>query len=316
MDPQLTSIQPGGGVVIRLEQAWGRVRRWCLKTFRRGYVARMRALRRGDRNGCPHEVLDPRDLKFYRNQRGYWWAREDDPFRWRDRLPFARVGLAELFVLSALYFGTAAVLVTLALVSKWEGPLALTVWTLAAASGALGALVVWFFRNPQRTTPTEPGLIISPADGRVVEVREIEYDEYLDGPAVMVGVFLSLLNVHTNRMPVGCRVIGLSYRPGKCLNALRSEASRENECLEIRIEASEEPHRRMIVRQITGAVARRIVCWLKPGDELARGEEFGMIKLGSRAELVLPREPGLELCVGLGDAIRSGSTVLARYGRD
>ncbi|HUG90591.1 MAG TPA: phosphatidylserine decarboxylase family protein [Planctomycetaceae bacterium] len=313
MDPRLTWIQPGGGVIVRLELAWGRWRRWFLKTFRRTYVARMRDLRQGARNGCPHEVLDPRDLKFHRNQDGYWWAAQDDPFRWRDRLPFARAGLAELLVLSLLFFGTAGVLGWVVAARGGTGSAAVLGWTAVAVSAALGALVVWFFRNPRRQIPQDAGLVVSPADGKVVEVREIEHDEFIGGPALMVGVFLSLLNVHTNRMPVGCRVIGLRYRPGKCLNAMRPEASRENEQLEIRIEDNAPPHRRLILRQITGAVARRIVCWLKPGDELERGQEFGMIKLGSRAELVLPREPGLELRVQIGDKIRAGATVVARY---
>ena len=313
MDPQLTWIQPGGGVIVHLELAWGRLRRWYLKTFRKGYVARMRELRRGDRNGCPHEVLDPRDVKFHRNQPGYWWDAEHDPFRWRDRLPFARVGLAELLILSTFWFGLAGLVGWLTVSLGWSGIAAVVAWTAVAAAAALGSLIVWFFRNPRRLVPQGTGLVVSPADGKVVEIREIEHDEFIGGPAVMVGVFLSLLNVHTNRMPVAGRVIGLRYRPGKCLNAMRPEASRENERLEIRIESHDVPHHRMILRQITGAVARRIVCWLKPGDELARGEEFGMIKLGSRAELVLPREPGLELEVQIGDKIRSGSTVVARY---
>ena len=99
MDPQIKNIQPGGGVVIQLELAWGRLRRWYLKSLRPNFVARMRQTRRGDFNPCPHEVLDPRDLKFYRNQGGYFWEPQDDPFLWRDHLPFARVGLAELIVI-------------------------------------------------------------------------------------------------------------------------------------------------------------------------------------------------------------------------
>ncbi len=98
MDPQLTSIQPGGGPIYRLELAWGRLRRAYLKAFRPRYRMRMRQKRRGEFNGCPHEVLDPRDVKFFRNQGGYYWRPQDDPFAWRDRLPFARVGLAELIV--------------------------------------------------------------------------------------------------------------------------------------------------------------------------------------------------------------------------
>ena len=99
MDPQLTSIQPGGGPIYRLELAWGRLRRAYLKAFRPRYRMRMRQKRRGEFNGCPHEVLDPRDVKFFRNQGGYYWRPQDDPFAWRERLRFARVGLAELIVI-------------------------------------------------------------------------------------------------------------------------------------------------------------------------------------------------------------------------
>ncbi len=90
------SVQPGGGVCYRIELAWGRWRRWWLKQFRPGYVRRMAALRRGDPAGAPHEILDPRDLKYCRNRCACDWDPADDPFRWRDRLPFARWGLAEL----------------------------------------------------------------------------------------------------------------------------------------------------------------------------------------------------------------------------
>ena len=107
MDRQLTSIQPGGGACLRLELAWGRLRRWWLKRFRPAYVARMASLRQGEQNACPFEVLDPRDVKFYRNQGGYYWNAADDPFAWRDRLPFARVGLTELWVISGLFVALA-----------------------------------------------------------------------------------------------------------------------------------------------------------------------------------------------------------------
>ncbi|MGV2340050.1 MAG UNVERIFIED_CONTAM: phosphatidylserine decarboxylase [Planctomycetaceae bacterium] len=113
--------------------------------------------------------------------------------------------------------------------------------------------------------------------------------------------------------PIAGRVIGLRYRPGKYLNALRPESARENEQLAVYIEESGRPHRGMIVRQITGAIARRIVCWLKPADTLSAGEQFGMIKLGSRTELVIPAETGLEIQVRPGDKVKAGTTVLARY---
>jgi phosphatidylserine decarboxylase len=119
--------------------------------------------------------------------------------------------------------------------------------------------------------------------------------------------------VHINRSPIRARVIGLRYKPGKMLNALRPESARLNEQLAVRIEEEAPPHRRMTVRQITGQFARRIVCWLKPGDVLDAGEQFGMIKLGSRTELVLPCETGLEITVKVGEKVLAGSTIVARY---
>jgi phosphatidylserine decarboxylase len=307
---------------MRLELAWGHVRRWYLKTFRRGYIAKMETLRRGDKNVCPFEVLDPRDVKFYRNLGGYYWEPQDDPFTWRDRLGFARAGLTELWLITGGFFASSAVLtVILAWLagaatepSAFSNPvllwgLCLFAWTPAV----LGFFIIWFFRNPRRTIPQAPGMVVSPADGKVVHIEEIEYDEFVGGPAVVIGIFLSIFNVHINRVPVSARVIGIRYRKGKFLNALRPESARENEQLALRIEESTAPFRRMIVRQITGAIARRIVCWAKPGDEFAVGEQFGMIKLGSRTELVLPREPGMHLETRLGQMVHAGSSVLARY---
>lgn len=299
LDPQLTSIQPGGGFVMRIELAWGHVRRCYLKRFRRRYVERMRQARRGDPRGCPHDVLDPRDVKFYRNQQGHYWLPEDDPFRWRDRLPFARPGLAEL-----LLIGGGALVLSLGLAFVW--------WPAAIVPAVLGLFVAWFFRDPERRVPSGSGVVVAPADGKVVAIEEIDHDELLGGPAVLIGIFLSVFNVHVNRAPVKSRVLGLSYRRGKFLNALRPESARENEQLEIRLEEVEPPFRVMRLRQIAGAIARRIVCWVAPGDQLARGERCGMIKLGSRTELVLPRK-GLELSARLGQTVKAGRTELARY---
>jgi phosphatidylserine decarboxylase len=119
--------------------------------------------------------------------------------------------------------------------------------------------------------------------------------------------------VHVNRMPVPARVIGLRYKRGKMLDARRPEAAEQNEQLAVRIESEAPPYRRMVVRQITGLIARRIVCWLRPGDVLAAGERFGMIKFGSRTELVLPCETGLVITVKKGDKVQAGSTIVARY---
>lgn len=301
MDPQIRCIQPGSGLCFRIELLWGYVRRAYLKTFRAGYVRRMAALRLRDPSECPHEVLDPRDLKFYTNVCGQVWAPEVDPFRYRNNLPFAREGLAELFLMAGGLFLLA--LLAIRFVNVW----------MAIPFLVLALFICYFFRNPVRSIPAGPGLLVSPADGKVVTIESIDHDEFLGGPAILIGIFLSVFNVHINRMPTNVRVIGMTYRPGKFLNALRPRSAQENERLEIRLEDNEMPERRYRVRQIAGAIARRIVCRAAPSDEFARGESFGMIKLGSRTELIIPAQPGLKLEVRIGDHLQAGSTLVARY---
>ncbi len=118
----------------------------------------------------------------------------------------------------------------------------------------------------------------------------------MGGPAVRIGIFLSIFNVHLNRSPLAARVIALRYSPGEFLNALRPESALRNENMWIALEEDAPPYRRLVVRQISGAIARRIVCDLRPGEVIARGHVFGMIKLGSRTELILPARgrPGSE----------------------
>lgn len=285
---------------MRLELAWGHVRRAYLKTFRAGYVRRMRGLRRGQSNACPHDVLDPRDVKFYRNQAGYYWDPSDDPFGWRDRLPFARAGLAELLLIAG---GFALLAIGAFWINGW----------LAVVPALIALEVVWFFRDPPRRIPALPGQIVAPADGKVVAIERIEHDDFIGGPCICFGIFLSIFNVHINRSPATCRLIGQTYRRGKFLNALRPESARENEQLATRLQEPVAPYRRMVVRQITGAIARRIVCWAGPGDELLRGERFGMIKLGSRTELLIPVEKAISIQVKLGDTIYAGKTIMAVY---
>jgi phosphatidylserine decarboxylase len=298
MDPQVTTIQPGGGIVMSLELLWGRCRRSLLRRFRPQYVEKMRSKRRGSQGGCPFDPVDSRDVKYYRNQATYWWPPEDDPFAWRDRLPFVRVGLAELICLGGL-----AAIATFFLAWLW--------WPLAIPAAIVLLSIVWFFRDPQRNVPQGPGEIVSPADGKVVAITEI--DDPLLGPAIEIGIFLSIFNVHANRSPVAGRVVGIEYRPGKMLNALRPESAKENERLEVRVESASDPQLLFRVRQITGQFARRIVCWVRPGDALQRGEMFGMIKLGSRTELVLPKRAGLNILVNIGQKVQAGSSLMARY---
>ncbi len=297
----LTSVQPGGGVCYQIELAWGRWRRWYLRTFRPGYIRKMAELRRGSTDGAPHEILDPRDLKYCRNRCECDWDPVHDPFRRRDRLPFARWGLAELQLM-----GYPLVALTVATVI-WGH------WALATIPLVLLAFVLYFFRDPARAIPVEPGLLVSPADGTIAEVTKLEHDEFIGGPAVRIGIFLSIFNVHINRSPAAARVIRLRYTPGLFLNALKAESTIKNEALWIGLEEDAPPYRRLVVRQIAGLLARRIVCNLRSGELVKRGQQFGMIKLGSRTELIMPDEPGLKIEVIVGDTVQGGSTILARY---
>lgn len=306
-DSQIHCVQPGGGFCMRMELLWGRIRRVYLKTFRRGYVQRMAATRKGEFNQCPWDVLDPRDLKFYVNLPGFYWDTEDDPFTGREKLGFARAGLAEMIIFSSVLLPTLALFIYLACISSpyW--------WFAAIVPFLLEAEVIWFFRNPNRIIPQDPGLVVSPADGKIDLIEEIEHDDVIGGPAIKIAIFLSVFNVHINRVPIACTVFASRYRQGKFLSALKPESAWENERLELWLESTEAPHRVMRVRQITGQLARRIVCHAKTGEAFDRGAQFGMIKLGSRTELILPKEEGLEILVELGSKVQAGSTVFARY---
>jgi len=298
MDPQLTTIQPGGGIVMSIELGWGYLRRWYLRKFRSGYVQRMIGLRQGTRGILPFDPVDQRDIKFYRNQDTYWWPESDDDYRWRDSLPFARAGLAELILISGLFLFIALVFGLL-----W--------WPLCLPPLVVFGLVVWFFRNPPREIPTGHGVVVSPADGKMVEILEIDDPDI--GPAIRFGIFLSIFNVHINRSSMSGAVVAVRYHPGKFLNALRPESARENENLDVILASHEMPGQFFRIRQITGQFARRIVCWVRPGDVLTRGEQFGMIKLGSRTELVIPRHEALKIEVAVGDTVSAGLTRLAHY---
>ncbi len=189
-------------------------------------------------------------------------------------------------------------------------------WYLAWIPVVPLCLVIWFFRDPPRRVPQGEGIHVSPADGKICEITRLERDEFIGGPAVRIGIFLSIFNVHLNRASAAARVIALKYSRGEFLNALNPQSALRNENIWIGLEETAPPHRRFIVRPIAGAIARRIVCVLRTGDELARGEKFGMIKLGSRTELILPDGDDLRICVEVGQRVKAGSTTVARYGNE
>jgi len=183
-------------------------------------------------------------------------------------------------------------------------------WKLA--SGALGLAtfaIAGFFRDPERRIPDGEGVVVSPADGKVVSIANVSGDSRFAGAATRVSIFLSPLDVHINRMPVGGRIDDVQYKRGRFLAAYKGDASEKNE--QNALWGVDEKGRPFGVVQIAGAVARRIVCWAKSGDHLKRGERFGLIMFGSRTDLYLPR--GCKLEIEEGRRVKGGETILGRF---
>jgi phosphatidylserine decarboxylase len=169
-------------------------------------------------------------------------------------------------------------------------------------------MVVQFFRNPSRNTPQGEGLIIAPADGKVVVIENVEEGEYFKDQRKQVSIFMSPVNVHVNRAPVTGKVLYQKYFPGKYLVAWHPKSSTENERTTV---VMEENGKQILFRQIAGALARRIVCYVKPGHELKKGDEYGFIKFGSRIDLYLPLDA--EILVELNQKTVGGETVIAKW---
>lgn len=176
--------------------------------------------------------------------------------------------------------------------------------------------VLVFFRDPSRRIPDEPGVLLAPADGKVTDVAEVAENDFIGGAALRIGIFLSVLDVHINRAPCAGRVGYIKARPGKFFNALRVDsASRHNESNCVGLNCTDHPAGKVMVKQITGAIARRIVCDCRIDDELSAGQRFGMIKFGSRTELFAPLDARAEVLVSTGDTVRAGTTLMVRYGK-
>jgi phosphatidylserine decarboxylase len=179
---------------------------------------------------------------------------------------------------------------------------------LAALFVVVALFMLFFFRDPHRHVPADPGAVVSPADGRVLIAGEAEPGSAPGGQWKQVSIFLSPLDVHINRIPVGGKVIRVERTPGRYLAAYRPESGRVNERNEVWIERDGEI---VVCRQVVGVLARRLVCRVTPGTAVRTGERFGLMKFGSRIDLYLP--PRLTLRVAVGDRVRSGETVVASW---
>lgn len=173
----------------------------------------------------------------------------------------------------------------------------------AAVMAVLAGLVLWFYRDPDRAVPEGEGLFTSPADGRVVEIAEAEHP--FTGPAVKVGIFMNVFSVHVNRAPCMGRVDYLEYIPGKKIAAFAPKASEVNERNLVGLST---PHGPVLMVQIAGLLARRVVCRLRRGEVLEGGQRYGMIRLGSRVDIYLPKD--VRLLIKLGDQVYAGNSSL------
>jgi len=213
----------------------------------------------------------------------------------------------------AIYPG---MLLLLMAVLFFAGPKFTNKCVIISVEAILLVVLVWvlaFFRDPVRAIPAEKGLILSPADGTVSNVEIVENCEEIGGRAMRIGIFLSIFNVHINRAPCAVKIGKISYKKGYFKNAMSAESAKVNESNNILMTRTDEPFDKLVLRQISGAIARRIVCDTREGDVLSGGEKFGMIKFGSRTELYYPLRENARCEVKVGDKVKAGSSILVRY---
>jgi len=191
---------------------------------------------------------------------------------------------------------------------RWGGLL----WVPAVLLGLIGIWLFVFFRDPSRPGPRGDTLVLAPADGKIVSVVETDEPAYLHTRALRVSIFMNVFNVHVNRYPVTGTVDYRHYNPGKFLHAAAEKASLDNEQSSIGLKG---PHGSVLVRQIAGQIARRIVTDGKVGDRITQGERLGMIRFGSRVDVYLPVAERPQVRTRVGDAVSAGVTVLAEYPR-
>jgi phosphatidylserine decarboxylase len=217
-------------------------------------------------------------------------------------VPLTRHGWREMLI------GSLVLAITSAGLGHFFWPLALIVipvflWLFA------------FFRDPNRTVPVEQHAMVSPADGKISDITEIEHDELIGGPAVRVGIFLSVFNVHINRCPCDSRVLSVTYKRGKFINAMKhNDASSQNESNTIVLAEPKGDQPIAVVKQIVGLIARRIICTAVKGDVLERGQRIGMIKFGSRTELTIAKRLNPVIKVQLGQVVRGAADIIAILG--
>ena len=178
------------------------------------------------------------------------------------------------------------------------------------------AVLIWvlgFFRDPYRPAGADKNILLSPADGRITDIETVDENSFIGAEALRIGIFLSIFDPHINRAPCSVRVEKITYKKGRHKNAMNPQSGRVNESNDLGLVRTDSPNDRLIVRQISGAIARRIICNTSQGQELTGGEKFGMIKFGSRTELYVPARENVKCLVQIGDKVKAGLTPIVKY---
>jgi len=225
------------------------------------------------------------------------------------RIPITKYGLPQVAIYPGLCVLAMVIAIALAAVNI------VLFWIIEAV---LAMVLIWmlsFFRDPYRQIPAGDDLILSPADGTISDIEIVDEPSFIGGKATRIGIFLSIFSVHINRTPCAVRIEKITYRKGSFKNALNPNCGKVNESNNIGMVRLKKPNDKMLVRQISGAIARRIVCDAAKGQEFTGGAIFGMIKFGSRTELYLPAESLAKIIVKKGDKVNAGLSILAKYDR-
>ncbi|MBA7675355.1 Phosphatidylserine decarboxylase proenzyme [subsurface metagenome] len=247
------------------------------------------------------------------------------------RFALTKYGWPQLVIFPAIVLAAMAVCLAV-------GGVYLPSWTVVLVEVILAIILIWvllFFRDPYRVPPVDERLLLAPADGRVTDIETVEPPAFRNsigqqtsgndtgvvfgkqegggGPALKIGIFLSIFDAHINRAPCNVTVEKITYRPGRYKNAARPSSAKVNESNKLDLRRTDHPRDRLIVRQISGAIARRIVCRAQQGQKLSGGEKFGMIKFGSRTELYVAAGENVKILVRVGDKVKAGLTPVIRY---
>ncbi len=226
------------------------------------------------------------------------------------RIPLTKYGLPQVVAFPAMVL---VVMVTVYISGKQAIMSPTAVFIVELIMGILLVWVLAFFRDPHRRVPRGDNILVAPADGKVTDIDVVEENDVIGGKALKIGIFLSIFDVHINRTPCAARIDKVTYKPGQYTNAMNPSSAQVNESNDIAMTRLSGPRDALLVRQISGAIARRIICRAEVGAEFACGERFGMIKFGSRTELYVPARDDLKCLAKVGDKVKAGETILAKY---